>query len=98
MGATESNVFKARFDYGRKDYFLGNHPLWQVFRVSYQMLQRPYVIGGVTLAAGYIYSFVARTERPVTPELLRLHRREQLERLKSLFTHFAKTAQTKRQS
>lgn len=98
MGATESNVFKARFDYGRKDYFLGNHPLWQVFRVSYQMLQRPYVIGGVTLAAGYIYSFVARIERPVTPELLRLHRREQLERLKSLFTHFAKTAQTKRQS
>ena len=98
MGATESNVFKARFDYGRKDYFLGNHPLWQVFRVSYQMLQRPYVIGGVTLAAGYIYSFVTRIERPVTPELLRLHRREQLERLKSLFTHFAKTAQTKRQS
>ena len=98
MGATESNVFKARFDYGRKDYFLGNHPLWQVFRVSYQMLQRPYVIGGLTLAAGYIYSFVARIERPVTPELLRLHRREQLERLKSLFTHFAKTAQTKRQS
>ena len=95
MGATESNVFKARFDYGRKDYFLGNHPLWQVFRVSYQMLQRPYVIGGVTLAAGYIYSFVTRIERPVTPELLRLHRREQLERLKSLFTHFAKNGADK---
>src|SRR5439155_872423 len=24
MGATESNTWKARFDYGRKDYFLGN--------------------------------------------------------------------------
>jgi len=97
MGETEGNVWKARFDYGRKDYFLGNHPLWQVFRIGYQMLKRPYVIGGLILAAGYVYSLVARIERPVTPELLRLHRREQLERLKSLFTHFAKTAQVKGQ-
>jgi biofilm PGA synthesis N-glycosyltransferase PgaC len=95
MGETESNVWKARFDYGRKDYFLGNHPLWQVFRVGYQMLKWPYVIGGLTLAAGYMYSLVARIERPVTPELLSLHRQEQLERLKSLFAHFAKTGHLK---
>ncbi len=97
MGETEGNVWKARFDYGRKDYFLGNHPLWQVFRVGYQMLKWPYVIGGLTLAAGYIYSCVARIERPVTPELLKLHRFEQLERLKGLFTHLAKTPQVKGQ-
>jgi glycosyltransferase involved in cell wall biosynthesis len=97
MGETEGNVWKARFDYGRKDYFLGNHPLWQVFRIGYQMLKRPYVIGGLMLAAGYVYSLVSRIERPVTPELLRLHRREQLERLKSLFTNFTKTAQVKGQ-
>jgi glycosyltransferase involved in cell wall biosynthesis len=95
MGETESNVWKARFDYGRKDYFLGNHPLWQVFRVSYQMLKWPYVLGGLVLAAGYIYSFFARIERPVTPELLKLHQHEQLERLKSLFSRFAKTGQLK---
>ena len=95
MGQTDGNTWKARFDYGRKDYFLGNHPLWQVFRVGYQMLKRPYVIGGLVLGAGYVYSLVARIERPVTAELLRLHRREQLERLKSLFTDFAKTGQIK---
>jgi len=98
MGETESNVFKARFDYGRKDYFLGNHPLWQVFRVGYQMLQRPYVIGGLMVAVGYFYSLAARIERPVTQELLRFHRLEQLERLKHLFTHFAKTGQIKARS
>jgi glycosyltransferase involved in cell wall biosynthesis len=97
MGATESNVWKARFDYGRKDYFLGNHPLWQVFRVSYQMLKWPYVLGGLVIAAGYIYSFFARLERPVTAELVRLHQREQLQRLKGLFSHFAKTGQLKLQ-
>jgi hypothetical protein len=95
MGETESNVWKARFDYGRKDYFLGNHPLWQLFRVSYQMLKWPYVLGGLVLAAGYVCSFFARIERPVTPELLKLHQHEQLERLKGLFSHFAKTGQLK---
>jgi glycosyltransferase involved in cell wall biosynthesis len=97
MGETEGNVWKARFDYGRKDYFLGNHPLWQVFRVGYQMSKWPYVIGGLTLAAGYIYSCAARIERPVSPELLRLHRGEQLERLKSLFMPHGKIAQVKEQ-
>ena len=91
MGETDSNKWKARFDYGRKDYFLGNHPLWQVFRVGYKMLKRPYVIGGLMLAAGYVYSLVVQIERPVTPELLRLHRQEQLERLKGLVLHVFKT-------
>jgi biofilm PGA synthesis N-glycosyltransferase PgaC len=98
MGETASNVWKARFDYGRKDYFLGNHPLWQVFRVGYQMLKWPYLIGGLMLAAGYIYSFAAGIERPVTPELLKFHRREQLERLKGLLARFAKTGHLKVQS
>jgi glycosyltransferase involved in cell wall biosynthesis len=91
MGATDTNTLKARFDYGRKDYFLGNHPLWQVFRVSFQMVKRPYVVGGLLLFSGYFYSFASRMQRPVAPELLRFHRREQLERLKHLLLHFLKT-------
>jgi poly-beta-1,6-N-acetyl-D-glucosamine synthase len=96
MGETEGNVWKARFDYGRKDYFLGNHPLWQIFRVGYQMSKWPYLIGGLILAAGYMYSLIARIERPVTRELMELHRQEQLDRLKSLLTHFGKTRQLKK--
>jgi poly-beta-1,6-N-acetyl-D-glucosamine synthase len=98
MGETEGNVWKARFDYGRKDYFLGNHPLWQVFRVGHQMSKSPYVLGGLTLAAGYLYSLLTRLERPVSAELISLHRREQLQRLKTLVSHFAKTGQLKAQS
>ena len=52
MGATESNTWKARFDYGRKDYFLGNHPLWQIFRVGFQMMKRPYVVRRSPAALG----------------------------------------------
>jgi biofilm PGA synthesis N-glycosyltransferase PgaC len=98
MGATESNTWKARFDYGRKDYFLGNHPLWQIFRVTFQMAKRPYVVGGVLLLSGYFYSFASRIQRPVAPELLRFHRREQLERLKHLWLHFVKTGRLRLKS
>jgi biofilm PGA synthesis N-glycosyltransferase PgaC len=91
MGATESTTWKARFDYGRKDYFLGNHPFWQIFRVGYQMSKRPYLIGGLILFSGYVYSFACRMKRPVDAELLRFHRNEQLSRLKCLFMRFLKT-------
>jgi biofilm PGA synthesis N-glycosyltransferase PgaC len=91
MGATESTTWRARFDYGRKDYFLGNHPFWQIFRVGYQMMKRPYLIGGLVLFSGYLYSFACRMKRPVEAELLKFHRKEQLNRLKRLLVHFLKT-------
>ena len=98
MGATESNTWKARFDYGRKDYFLGNHPLWQIFRVGFQMMKKPYLLGGLALLSGYFYSFASRMERPVAPELLKFHRQEQLARLKDLLTRVLRTGQLRLQS
>lgn len=86
MGATETNVLRARFDYGRKDYYLGNHPLWQLFRVVFQLTARPYVIGGLLIMAGYLHGAVTRTKRPLSPELMAFHRREQLGRLRELLT------------
>ena len=97
MGATESTTWKARFDYGRKDYFLGNHPLWQVFRICFQMMKRPYLVGGLVLLLGYFYSLASRMERPVTAELLRFHRQEQLERLRQLLMQFVKTGRLRLQ-
>ena len=98
MGATESNKWKAKFDYGRKDYFLGNHPLWQVFRVAFQMTRRPYVLGGLVLLSGYLYAFVCRIERPLTTELLKFHRQEQMQRLKQLCRYFIRNGRLKLQT
>jgi len=91
MGTAEGGILKARFNYGRKDYFLGNHPVWQILRVTYQLFKWPYVIGGLALLAGYLYALVTRMQRPVTPELLRFHRQEQLARLRKLFADLART-------
>ena len=41
MGTAERSSVGALFDYGKKDYFLGGSPVWQLFRVAYQNDQDP---------------------------------------------------------
>jgi glycosyltransferase involved in cell wall biosynthesis len=82
MGTAEHSIWTARFRYGIKDYALGNHPLWQLSRVAYQMTKRPFFIGGLALLMGYLSAFVRRMERPVSDELVAFCQREQMNRLK----------------
>jgi glycosyltransferase involved in cell wall biosynthesis len=82
MGLRKGGGLVARFRHGEKDYFLGNHPIWQLSRTAYQATRRPYVLGGIFLLFGYLWAGVRRTPRAISPELLRFHRREQLARLR----------------
>jgi glycosyltransferase involved in cell wall biosynthesis len=84
MGTAGTTEIGARFHYGKKDYFLGGHPLWQLFRGTFQMAKKPYVVGGLALLAGYLSCWIRGAERPVSPELMRFHRAEQMARLKQL--------------
>jgi glycosyltransferase involved in cell wall biosynthesis len=84
MGTAASGELRARFHYGKKDYFLGGHPLWQLCRSVFQMTKRPYVLGGISLLAGYCWCWITRFQRPVPRELIEFHRREQLERLRGV--------------
>jgi hypothetical protein len=86
MGTASTGVLGARFHYGKKDYLLGGHPLWQLFRGTFQMAHKPYVLGGLYLILGYMWCWIRRVERPVSPELMRFHRGEQLARLRKLFS------------
>ena len=81
MGTAEHNELTRWFRSGKKDYFLGGHPLWQLFRAIYQMSRRPYFVGGLGLLAGYSWAALTRTERPISEELIRFNRQEQLTRL-----------------
>jgi glycosyltransferase involved in cell wall biosynthesis len=82
LGTGGSNRIGAMFSYGMKDYYLGGHPLWQIFRVLYRTGKRPYFIGGVALLSGYLWAWMKRMPRPVSKDLVRFHRREQMEKLK----------------
>lgn len=89
MSTAERGVYRALLHTGRKDYILGGHPLWQLFRGGFQMAKRPYVIGGVCLVGAYAWCWLTRTERAVSRDLMRFHRGEQLHRLTELFRHRA---------
>ncbi len=82
VGTAQHNAVTARFKNGMKDYALGNHPFWEVFRMIYQSTKRPFVLGGVALMSGYLWSAIRRHERPVSSETVAFCRREQMERLK----------------
>lgn len=82
MGTAAAGSFTALYRMGRQDYFLGGHPLWQVCRAGFQMSRKPYVLGGVLMLAGYLAALAGRVSRPVSPELVRFHRREQMQRLR----------------
>lgn len=84
MGTAERSKFAATFSYGEKDYYLGNSPVWEAFRVSYRMAKRPFLVEGFALFAGYSWAAVRRMKRPVSPELMRFHRREQMGKLKTI--------------
>jgi len=82
MGSASSGSLKACFQLGRRDYYLGGHPLWQVFRGCFHMARKPYLLGGFLLLAGYWWALMTRVKRPVSSELMRFHRREQMQRLR----------------
>ena len=84
LGTAERSVLASSFSYGEKDYYLGGHPVWEMFRVAYRTTKRPYIVDGLALGLGYCYAFVRRTPRPVSDELMAFHRKEQMEKLKTI--------------
>lgn len=86
MGTGSAGHIKSIFRHGWKDYYLGGHPLWQLFRGLYQTTRRPYVIGGLSLIAGYCCAGLTGTKRLVSQELMAFHRAEQMTRLRCFFT------------
>jgi biofilm PGA synthesis N-glycosyltransferase PgaC len=84
LGTAERGGLASLFSYGEKDYYLGGHPVWEIFRVAYRMTKKPYLIGGLVLGLGYVWAFLCQVKRPVSDELMRFHRKEQMEKLKRI--------------
>lgn len=88
IGTGDSGQLASLFKYGKKNYLLGGHPLWQIFRAFFQMRKKPFVIGGLLLISGYASGFLTRMKRPLSQELLLFYRREQMTRLKQIIARF----------
>jgi glycosyltransferase involved in cell wall biosynthesis len=86
LGTAGKGPLRALFSYGEKDYYLGGSPIWQLFRVVYRMTKTPLLLGGLSLLSGYIWAALRRSNRAVSPELMRFHRHEQMQKLRAIFS------------
>ena len=84
MGTAEKGELAALFSYGEKDYYLGGSPVWQSFRVTYRLAKKPFLTGGLALLFGYCWAALRRVKRPVSGEVIRFHRSEQMKKLKAI--------------
>ena len=82
LGTGESTSSAAIIRYGKKDYLLGGHPLWEFFRILYQMTRKPYMIAGILVMYGYFSALLNQEERFVSQDLMIFHRHEQMDKLR----------------
>jgi len=85
LGTADRSLLASNFSYGEKDYYLGGHPLWEMFRAAYRATKKPYLVGGIALYSGFLSAFLRQMERPVSDELMHFHRAEQMQKLKAIF-------------
>jgi glycosyltransferase involved in cell wall biosynthesis len=84
LGTAERGVLASLFSYGEKDYYLGGHPVWELFRVAYRVSKQPFIVGGLALGLGYCWAFLRRVPRPISGELMVFHRKEQMTKLRAI--------------
>lgn len=93
LGTAERGILASTFSYGEKDYYLGGHPIWEICRVCYRLTKKPYLTGSIALLLGYLSAFLRQIERPVSDQLMRFHRREQMLKLKNILKSVARFQQ-----
>jgi glycosyltransferase involved in cell wall biosynthesis len=84
MVTGKSNILFSRFQQGMKNYRLGYHPIFQTVSSLYRMADRPLILGGGLMLAGYLWSLFKGERRILPDDVRRYLRLEQTERIKSL--------------
>lgn len=53
MGSSQTSLIHGRARWGRGQYFMGTHPLYIFATGLFRMLEKPFVIGGLSIIFGY---------------------------------------------
>ncbi|GAB4322964.1 MAG: hypothetical protein Kow00127_15620 [Bacteroidales bacterium] len=82
-GLRRSGITKGRFLWGRFQYRYGYGLLYIFLKSIYWLQQKPYVLGGISIFAGYVYAAIRREEKLFEPEMRRFLRKKQRTYLKN---------------
>lgn len=84
MGVNHGKILSIRFKQGRKDYLLGNAPVWQLLRFLFQLKQKPLIIGSFAIMSGYLSGYLKGIDRPISQEMIQFIRKEQRAKIRGL--------------
>lgn len=68
---------------GVMDFYMGTHPLFEIFKVARRMNGRPYGVAALARFSGFVAAYFKREARQVPIEFMQFLRKEQMERLRS---------------
>jgi glycosyltransferase involved in cell wall biosynthesis len=71
---------------GEANYISGYHPLFMLAKCVSRLRRRPYILGSIALAYGFITGYLRRTRQVDDPEMIRYLRGQQLRKLAGLET------------
>ena len=76
------SLLKIRFRQGVGEYFLATHPLFMLAKSLRRCIKEPpYLLGGLTRLAGFLYAHFIREKRQISDEVVSFIRKEQLGRV-----------------
>lgn len=84
MGSSDKNVYRGRLRWGRGIWFMGYHPLYALASGVFRMREKPFVIGGLLIIAGYLGAALRGAPRYENPEFRRHLHQWQLAQIKNL--------------
>ncbi len=84
------NKWSDLFNLGLRDYSIGYHPVYEFFMCLRRLRCKPCVIGVLLRMSGFIWACLIWKKRIVSNELVKYHRKEQMERLNLLIQKFSK--------
>lgn len=83
VGMGSGNLFRAKYNRGILFYQLGYHPLFQVVRCLYRIIDKPYIIGAFIELISFFFCYIKHEEVMVSREIVEFLRKEQIQRLLS---------------
>lgn len=84
MGSSDKNVYRGRLRWGRGIWFMGYHPLYAIASGIFRMREKPFIIGGLLIIAGYTGAALKRAPRYENTEFRKHLHAWQLGQIKQL--------------
>lgn len=88
IGVTRGNILTSKLRYGRRDYLIGTHPFFMLLKSINRFQEKPYILSGLLMMCGYFWPFLRKQNIPIPHDVVEYTRREQLNRILSVFTIF----------